>query len=77
MAGRCVISYRKFQPSGISGKLNYFVDFHKKNRKDLLVMASPWNGSTGTKKGCLIIIVVMVGWPFRWSLAESWLVVVR
>ena len=76
MAGRCVIAYRKFQPSGILGELDYFVDFQKKNRKDLQVMASPWNGSTRTKKGCLVIVVVMVGWPFRWSLAESWLVVV-
>ena len=73
MAGRCVIAYGKFQPLGISGELDYFVDF----QKDLQVMASPWNGSMRTKKGCLVIVVVMVGWPpFRWSLAESWLVVV-
>ena len=76
VAGRCVIAYGKFQPSGISGELDYFVDFQKKNRQDLQVMASPWNGSTRTKKGCLVIVVVMVGWLFRWSLAELWLVVV-
>ena len=30
VAGRCVIAYRKFQPSGILGELDYFVDFQKK-----------------------------------------------
>ena len=77
MAGRCVIACGKFQLLGISGKLDYFVDFQKKNRKDLQVMVSPWNGSMRTKKGCLVIVIVMVGWLFRWSLTESWLVVVR
>ena len=75
MAGRCVIAYGKFQPLGILGELDYFVDFQK-DRKDLQVMASPWNGSTRTNEGCLVIVVVMVGWPFRWLLAKSWLVVV-
>ena len=60
VAGRCVIAYRKFQPLGILGELDYFVDFQKKIEK------SPWNGSTRTKKGCLVIVVVMVGWLFRW-----------
>ena len=77
VAGRCVIAYRKFQPLCILGELDYFVDFQKKNRKDLQVMVSPWNGSMRTKKGCLVIVIVMVGWLFRWSLTESWLVVVR
>ena len=76
MAGRCVIAYGKFQPLGILGELDYFVDFQKKNRIDLQVMVSPWNGSMRKKKRCLDIIIVMVGWPFRWLLAESWLVVV-
>ena len=40
MAGRCVIAYRKFQPLGISGELDYFVDFQKTNRKDLQVIVS-------------------------------------
>ena len=33
MAGRCVIAYGKFQLSGISGELDYFIDFQKKNRR--------------------------------------------
>ena len=33
VAGRCVIAYGKFQPSGISGELDYFVDFQKKIEK--------------------------------------------
>ena len=41
VAGRCVMAYGKFQPLGISGELDYFVDFQKKNRKDLQVMVSP------------------------------------
>ena len=33
VAGRCVIAYEKFQPLGISGELDYFVDFQKKIEK--------------------------------------------
>ena len=33
VAGRCVIAYGKVQLSGISGELDYFVDFQKKIEK--------------------------------------------